>query len=166
MSANSAQALAAKTTALSSWLRENPETDFSQLVRTLFQRADFLFRASFAATSTIQLAEKLEARIETLKKTARIPSIPASLPPRILGVFTRQGAQWVTIGRELYDASSVFRNTMKQLQYSLDTLPESDRPDWTLIDELSASKEKSRIDTATIAQPLCTALCALPSRSA
>jgi nucleoside-diphosphate-sugar epimerase/malonyl CoA-acyl carrier protein transacylase/SAM-dependent methyltransferase/NAD(P)-dependent dehydrogenase (short-subunit alcohol dehydrogenase family) len=158
VSANSAQALAAKATALSSWLRENPNTDFSQLARTLFQRADFLFRASFAATSTIQLAEKLEARIEALKKTARIPSIPASLPPRILGIFTGQGAQWATMGRELYDASSVFRNTMKQLQYSLDTLPESDRPDWTLIDELSASKEKSRINTATIAQPLCTAL--------
>lgn len=158
LSANSAQALAAKATALASYLREHPATDLGQLARTLFRRADFLFRASFSAISTVQLAEKLEARADLLKKTVRIPAIPTALPPRILGVFTGQGAQWATMGRELYDASSVFRDTISKLQQSLDTLPESDRPNWSLINELSAAKDQSRVGIAAISQPLCTAL--------
>ncbi|KAH8810683.1 hypothetical protein F5884DRAFT_622925, partial [Xylogone sp. PMI_703] len=158
LSANSAQALAAKATALASYLRENPETDLVRLSRTLFRRGDFLFRAAFSAISAAQLIEKLEARIETLKKTVRIPAIPKSLPPRILGVFTGQGAQWATMGKELYEASSVFRKAINRLQQSLDTLPDTDRPDWKLIDELSAPKETSRVGIATISQPICTAL--------
>ena len=158
LSANSAQALAAKATSLAAYLRKHPDTDIDRLSRTMFQRADFLYRAAFAATSTAQLAEKLEARTEMLKKTSRIAAIPNHLPPRILGVFTGQGAQWATMGRELYDASPVFRKSMDRLQRSLDTLPHGERPDWTLIDELSLSKETSRIGQAAISQPLCTAL--------
>ncbi|KAJ4370703.1 hypothetical protein N0V83_005224 [Neocucurbitaria cava] len=158
LSANSAQALAATATALAGYLRENPHTDLGRLARTLFWRADFLFRASFSAISAAQLAEKLESRAAALKKTVRIPTIPKSLPPRILGVFTGQGAQWATMGRELYEASSVFRNALDRLQHSLDTLPDSDRPDWTLIDELAAPKETSRVGIAAISQPICTAL--------
>lgn len=158
LSANSAQALAAKATTLANYLRAYPDTDLGRLARTMFQRADFLFRASFSATSTAQLAEKLESRAEALKKTLRIPAIPKSLPPRILGVFTGQGAQWATMGKELYASSSVFRKTIDRLQQSLDTLPESDRPDFTLIDEMAAPKETSRVGVAAISQPICTAL--------
>ena len=158
LSANSAKALAAKASQLASYLRQHPDTDLGRLSRTLFQRADFLFRAAFSATSAEQLAEKLEARSEALKKTARIPLIPKSLPPRIFGVFTGQGAQWATMGSELYEASPVFRKTMDRLQHSLDTLPDGDRPDWTLIDELAAPKETSRVGMAAISQPICTAL--------
>jgi acyl transferase domain-containing protein/nucleoside-diphosphate-sugar epimerase/SAM-dependent methyltransferase/NAD(P)-dependent dehydrogenase (short-subunit alcohol dehydrogenase family) len=158
LSANSAQALAAKATALAGYLREHPNTDLVRLARTLFQRAEFLFRASFSATSAAQLAEKLESRAEALKKTARIPAIPKTLPPRILGVFTGQGAQWATMGRELYEASSVFRKAIDRMQQSLNALPDSDRPEWTLIDELSAPKETSRVGIAVISQPICTAL--------
>ncbi|KAF2122763.1 hypothetical protein BDV96DRAFT_561328 [Lophiotrema nucula] len=62
------------------------------------------------------------------------------------------------MGRELYQASDVFRTALDRLQQSLDSLPEGDRPDWTLIDELSAPKETSRVGRAAISQPLCTAL--------
>ena len=159
LSANSAQALTAKAIALAGYLRESPETDLVRLGRTLFRRNDsFLFRAAFSAMSTAQLIEKLEARSEMLKKTIRIPAIPKSLPPRIIGVFTGQGAQWATMGKELYEISFVFRRALNQLQQSLDTLPEADRPVWKLIDEISASKEKSRVGIAIISQPICTAL--------
>ncbi|KAH9865982.1 hypothetical protein J1614_008546 [Plenodomus biglobosus] len=158
LAANSAQALSAKATELAGYLRENPDTDLGRLTRTLFRRADFLFRASFSATSATQLALKLESRAEALKKTVRIPAIPKSLPPRILGVFTGQGAQWATMGEELYEISSVFRRAIDRLQHSLDTLSNSDRPDWTLIKELAAPKETSRVGIAAISQPICTAL--------
>ncbi|KAL9086280.1 MAG: hypothetical protein Q9165_007195 [Trypethelium subeluteriae] len=158
LSAHTGAALAASAGALASYLRAHPDPDLARLAHTLFRRTDFPFRAAFSATSAKQLADKLEAGIEALNKTPRITAIPESLPPRILGVFTGQGAQWATMGRELYPASAVFRTTMDRLQHSLDSLPKGDRPAWSLIDELSAPKETSRIGTAAISQPLCTAL--------
>ncbi|KAF2647846.1 hypothetical protein K491DRAFT_723083 [Lophiostoma macrostomum CBS 122681] len=158
LSANSAQALAAKATGLASYLREHVDTNLGQLSRTLFQKADFHFRAAFSATSVVQLAEKLEASTNTLKTASRIPAIPEAFPPRILGVFTGQGAQWATMGKELYEASTVFRTAMDRQQRSLDSLPESDRPVWRLVDELSAPRKSSRVGEAAISQPLCTAL--------
>ena len=158
LSANSPQALAAKAAELANYLRDHPDTDLGRLSRTLFQRSEFPFRASFSATSVAQLADKLETGTEALSKTSRIATIPNSLPPRILGVFTGQGAQWATMGWELYQASAVFRTSLDRQQRSLDTLPDGDRPDWSLIDELSAPKETSRVGIAAISQPLCTAL--------
>jgi acyl transferase domain-containing protein len=141
LSANSGQALAARAASLATYLQEHPDTNLDRLAYTLYQRPGFPFRASFSATSTAQLKKKLEANIATLKSSSRIPTIPESLPPRILGVFTGQGAQWATMGKELYYTSEVFRKTMDQMQHSLDNLPDGDGPKWSLIDELSASKE-------------------------
>ncbi|KAI5462039.1 hypothetical protein BGZ63DRAFT_463158 [Mariannaea sp. PMI_226] len=158
MSANSGQALAANVTALASYLRAHPETSLGRLAFTLFRRTDFPFRAAFTATSAEQLADKLEASKELLKSSSRTATISELLPPRILGVFTGQGAQWATMGRELYEASDVFRSAIIQMQRSLDSLPEKDRPDWSLKDQLFAPAETSRVSEAVVSQPLCTAL--------
>ena len=158
MSANSGQALAANAGALASYLRANPNTDLDQLAYTLFQRTDFPFRAAFSATSTEQLADKLDAGKESLKSSPRIASIPEQLPPRCLGVFTGQGAQWATMGKELYGASLPFSNAIDKMQRSLDSLPPKDRPDWSLVEQLEAPKETSRVGEAVVSQPICTAL--------
>ncbi len=158
ISANSGQALAAKAGALASYLQENPNTDLGRLAWTLFQRSSFPFRAAFSATSVKQLADKLDAGKDELKGSSRIATIPKSLPPRILGIFTGQGAQWATMGKDLYEASEVFRSAMDLMQHSLDSLPEGDRPKWSLIDELMAPVRTSRVNTAIVSQPLCTAL--------
>ncbi|KAH7127284.1 hypothetical protein EDB81DRAFT_907428 [Dactylonectria macrodidyma] len=158
LSANSGPALAASVTALASYLRANPDTDLGRLAYTLFQRTALPFRAAFSATSAKQLVDKLEVSKESLKSSSRTAVIPDSLPPRILGVFTGQGAQWATMGRELYEASDVFRSAIVQMQRSLDSLPEKDRPDWSLVNQLYAPAETSRVGEAVVSQPLCTAL--------
>jgi acyl transferase domain-containing protein len=94
LSANSGSALAASAGALATYLRAHPDTDLDQLAYTLFRRTEFPFRATFSATSVEQLADKLEAGKDSLKSSSRTATIPAVLPPRILGVFTGQGAQW------------------------------------------------------------------------
>lgn len=156
LSATSAQALAKKAAALATYLREHLDTHLGRLARTLFQRADVLsgFRVAFSATSAAQLANKLEK--SAASSAVKTPRIAAN--PRILGVFTGQGAQWATMGRELYSASSVFRASLDRCQRSLDTLLEADCPAWRLVDELSAPPETSPLASATVAQPLCTAL--------
>ncbi|CAK3779972.1 probable polyketide synthase [Lecanosticta acicola] len=158
LSANSAQALSAEAARLAGYVLEHGDIPLGRLSRTLFQRADFPFRSAFSATSTVQLADKLDGATESLKNTPRTAAIPDALPPRILGVFTGQGAQWPTMGIQLYKTSTVFRQTLDRLQESLDTLPAGDRPDWKIINELSAPKECSRIGLAAFSQPLCTAL--------
>lgn len=157
LSATSAQTLAARATDLRDYLEANPEVNLGRLARTLFLRADFPFRAAFSAASAQQLAVKLSAA--ALGKSPRTIAISDSLPPRILGVFTGQGAQWATMGAELYESSTVFRGAFFRMQESLDSLPDKqDRPTWSLVGELSAPAAKSRLSEASISQPLCTAL--------
>ena len=158
LSANSGPALATSAGALASYLRAHPDTDLGRLAYTLFRRTDFPFRAAFSATSVEQLADKLEAGKDALEGSSRTATIPEVLPARILGVFTGQGAQWATMGKELYGASYLFRSAIDQMQRSLDSLPAKDRPDWSLVDQLDASAETSRVGEAAVSQPLCTAL--------
>ncbi|KAJ5971601.1 PKS-NRPS protein [Penicillium vulpinum] len=76
--------------------------------------------------------------------------------PRILGIFTGQGAQWPTMGRELLRTSSVAQDIVQRLQGSLEKLP--DPPSWTLADQIQADHASSRLAEASVAQPLCTAV--------
>jgi acyl transferase domain-containing protein/SAM-dependent methyltransferase/NADP-dependent 3-hydroxy acid dehydrogenase YdfG len=165
LSAHSSAALAANASALASHLRAHPEkVDLTALAHTLFRRTPFAFRAAFSACSTAaQLASKLEEATKSLERQPSVKSVfPEALPPRILGIFTGQGAQWATMGRELYygaSASGTFRAAIDNMQQSLDTLPaEEDRPTWRLADQLFAEAGTSRVAEAAISQPLCTAL--------
>lgn len=158
LSANSGPALAANAGALAGYLRANPDTALDRLACTLFRRTDFPFRASFSAISAEQLVDKLEAGKDALKNSSRTATIPEALPPRILGVFTGQGAQWATMGKELYSTSDLFRSGIDQMQRSIDSLPAQHRPNWTLADQLNAPTGASRVGEAAVSQPLCTAL--------
>ncbi|PCD23184.1 hypothetical protein AU210_014707 [Fusarium oxysporum f. sp. radicis-cucumerinum] len=157
LSANSAHSLASRASQLCHYLEDNPETDLRCLSCTLFHRANFSFRAAFSATSVRQLIERLKTAV--LNKVPRTTSIADKIPPRILGVFTGQGAQWATMGVKLFESSNVFRSAFSRMQDSLDNLAVKDgRPSWSLIEELRASPSTSRIGEAAISQPICTAV--------
>ena len=158
LSANSATALSASAHALAGYLRTHGSTDLERLAYTLFRRTDFSFRTAFSATSVEQLVHKLESNSQSLKNTSRTAVTPHVAPPRILGVFTGQGAQWAAMGKELLSVSVQFRRAMDHMQQSLDSLPAKDRPGWTLIDQMNAPAEESRLGEAIVSQPLCTAL--------
>ena len=113
--------------------------------RTLFD-----WRATVQTTSSQELADALHA--------------PTLEPSRILQdqrlsfIFTGQGAQWYAMGRELISKYEIFRSTLDFLDLHLQSLGAS----WSLTDELLKSKETSRVNSAAIGQPLCTAIqCAL-----
>lgn len=78
-----------------------------------------------------------------------------SRPVRILGVFTGQGAQWPTMGRELIKSPFV-RKIVEDLDAQLQRLPELERPAWTLVDQLTCDASESRVAEAAYAQPLTT----------
>lgn len=117
-------------------------------------------KVAISARSIDGLLSKIDGLLETASRqpgtNMGVRTIPVT--PRILGVFTGQGAQWATMGRELIRSSTFVRERIQHLETSLATLPPSDRPSWHLQDELLADAETSRISEAELSQPLCTAI--------
>ncbi|KAG8528377.1 putative Hybrid PKS-NRPS biosynthetic cluster [Bacidia gigantensis] len=73
-------------------------------------------------------------------------------------VFTGQGAQFFSMGRQLIQQSPLFRQALDRCDSILQSLPEVDRPEWTCVGELLRTKEDSRVSQSTFSQPLCTAI--------
>lgn len=166
MSANSRSALREAVTALAERLKDTEESEINlaDLAFTLQMRRSVLpFKTSVSATTANELVERLESVLLASAGAESKPSwctdslqVTESLPPRILGVFTGQGAQWPMMGAGLYEKSAAFRTSMQELEKSLARLP--DPPKWSLIQELLAPTQTSRVHEAAISQPLCTAL--------
>lgn len=75
--------------------------------------------------------------------------------PNLSFVFTGQGAQWPTMGKDLVENYAEFKGDLAYLSNVLARLPHP--PSWNLIDELLKSESESRLNEAEFAQPLCTA---------
>ena len=157
-SAASDRSLLALLSKYSQFLILNPSVDMTGLAWTLLsKRSVFNHKASFTATSAVDLSSKLDIELSMREsgKSKAIVSRPPLKPKRILGIFTGQGAQWAAMGADLIAASSFAKDTVKALEESLASLPPEHRPIWSLSAELSAT---SRINEAAISQPLCTAI--------
>ncbi|KFY28750.1 hypothetical protein V491_00304 [Pseudogymnoascus sp. VKM F-3775] len=80
----------------------------------------------------------------------------ASRNTTIAFAFTGQGAQWPQMGYRLIQQYPIVRQTVEDLQASLDRLPTP--PEWRLLEELSKPANESRVQEAALSQPLCTAI--------
>ncbi|KAH8896247.1 PKS-NRPS hybrid [Thozetella sp. PMI_491] len=142
-------------------LGRNPSIGLRDLAYTLSSHRSVLpVRAAFAASSVPELARKLDSWLQdTDKKADTITIRPTNLTSkRILGVFTGQGAQWATMGRELLSSFPRVRAIIAELEQALQSLPVADRPNWSIAEELSSEEQHSRLSEAAISQPLCTAV--------
>ncbi|KAK1960815.1 PKS-NRPS hybrid [Colletotrichum sublineola] len=160
-SAASETALSEMMSGYNEYLKAHPDVDCRSLAFTLNQRRSTLEkRAVISATNLGSLQTKLEARIKQDSPSGGSMSGVKTLDrrPRILGVFTGQGAQWPRMGADMVVASPAARAIIEELEESLKTLPKEDRPSWSLVDELLAPRETSRMHQAIISQTLCTAV--------
>lgn len=156
LSAHSKTALTAAAASLAETLKGPEPVSLADLGYTLARRSQLQFSAAFSATTRDELVEKLEDAVKKGSFGTKATSVSEKLPLRILGVFTGQGAQWASMGAELYKSSALFRKTIHELEESLSELP--DGPSWSLSDQLLADKSRSKINQASVSQPLCTAL--------
>jgi hybrid polyketide synthase/nonribosomal peptide synthetase ACE1 len=161
----SERALAATLQNYLTHIQENKHCIFLQdLAWTLqYKRSQFHHRYALAASSIDDLeAGLLRALSSSDRKQEFGPIMHAKLQSRsnlrIMGIYTGQGAQWATMGKELIERSPYVRRIVERLDEALASLPATDRPDWKLREELLLGGEKSRISEAMLAQPLTTAI--------
>ena len=152
--ASSDRALSATLKSHAEYLQAHADINLRDVAYTLHSRRSILpKRAVLSATSLESLCDKLQS--EAINESKQdISTRPPAAKPRILGVFTGQGAQWARMGAELVETSPAARQVLEDLERSLMTLPPPDQPSWSIISELLEKKELSRLDQAEISQPL------------
>ncbi|KAI1387791.1 lovastatin nonaketide synthase [Hypoxylon trugodes] len=161
-SAKSRSALLGRLREASTYIKQNPSLDLDALSYTLrSKRSAFPVRIAFPSSSLERLLDGIGTQIVLAGDSLDSLGVQAlttnpDKPFTILGVFTGQGAQWATMGRELITHSQLFRQSLKRTEEALGTIPEA--PEWSILEELMAEDDRSRISEAQFSQPLCTAI--------
>ncbi len=137
------------------------------LAMTLYSRRSRLsFGTTIAASTASELCQKLEEKChnagdDTKQRAGIRPSFQYSSDrrqkPKILGIFTGQGAQSARMGAALIEQSIFCERIIDRLEARLAELPSAHRPAWSLKQELLRD-DAARVGQATLSQPLCTAL--------
>ncbi|KAE8409526.1 hypothetical protein BDV37DRAFT_78743 [Aspergillus pseudonomiae] len=158
LSAHTEQSLLGMIQAYSEYLKTNDSVDLKSLAWALLERRSvFPVRIAFSPGSQKDVIAQMDAAIERGRDAGtRLKILDLEAGPRILGVFTGQGAQWATMGRALILHSQLFRKTIEDLEQHLSELPHP--PSWSLKKEIMASPKTSRLEEAALSQPLCTAV--------
>ncbi|KAJ6095419.1 Acyl transferase/acyl hydrolase/lysophospholipase [Penicillium sp. IBT 16267x] len=157
-SASSEKSLSTTLGRYSDYLKEQAHVDLRDLSWTLNSRRSTLpVRVTISASNASDL-------ITRLNRAAQSPTdfTPASKTrnikhPKLLGIFTGQGAQWARMGAELL-GSTLGAECIARLDSALQNLPREHRPPWLLKDEILKDATSSRIGQALYSQSLCTAI--------
>lgn len=160
LSASSEHSLKSTMENLLHFLKTKPDIQLIDLAWTLLQRKSVLStRHSFSAQTISAACDLLASEIAALDSTKGLAThTNVRHKPRILGIFTGQGAQYPAMGRLLLTSVPYAREIIAQLDESLRTLPPQYRPDWTLQEELMLEGDASRVGNAAFSQPLCCAV--------
>ncbi|CAH0038987.1 unnamed protein product, partial [Clonostachys rhizophaga] len=167
-SASSASSLVAYLKRFCAYLEANSHKfRLRDLAYTLHSRRTRLpYAATFSASTVETLLAGVKEKLKGVREDGKTSAVvqlkrkenQVLHKPRLLGIFTGQGAQWAGMGSELIHGSERAAGIISKLEKRLACLPESDRPEWSLMEELLKTPETSRIGEASLSQPLCTAI--------
>ncbi|MCI0454467.1 MAG: type I polyketide synthase [Candidatus Dadabacteria bacterium] len=152
VSARSGEALQAFAHSLLGFLTDKTQSDFSLsdiCYTASLRRGHHDYRLAIATSSKEGLTEYLEAFLagETRLGMSSGRSIPGKSHKPVF-VFSGMGPQWWAMGRELLEEEPVFREAIEKCDELLRKYS-----DLSLLNELRADKECSRIHETQIAQP-------------
>ncbi|KAH9904493.1 hypothetical protein F4778DRAFT_790038 [Xylariomycetidae sp. FL2044] len=119
----------------------------TDLAWTLCNKRSILPWKSFVAGSSI---DELQAELRGLNQR---PLNPTESPTAVFA-FTGQGAQWKSMGAELFGHHQAFRDSILRADSYFMSLGST----WSLVDELYGSSPTFPIDHPSRAQPSCTAI--------
>lgn len=118
---------------------------------TAIRKPGFDHRMLFTGTSREEILAQLNDFIQDESEV--MPCQPVSKNPKIVMVFPGQGGQWLGMGRELLMKEKIFRDTILRCDAAFRKYV-----DWSLIDQLNATAETSRLQEINVIQP---AICAM-----
>ncbi|KAL8826449.1 MAG: hypothetical protein Q9191_003792 [Dirinaria sp. TL-2023a] len=144
-SANCAKPLTRMIDNYKPWVEKNQDK-IGDLAYTLACRREHLSHRAFAVVNSgVIESVSPHANLKTAKR------------PSIIMVFTGQGAQWPQMGRELMHSSKVFKSSIQSLDQYLQGI-DGVKPQYSIEEELRKPARKSRLSSAELSQPLCTAI--------
>lgn len=151
ISAKSAPALARCIKAYDRWCSMNPDVRMADIVQTAaLHRTHYEHRLAAVAQTPKQLEQLLESYLNNQNPEAVFcHSLEASKPAKIVFVFPGQGSQWLGMGRELFAKEAVFRQTIEACDLSI-----KEETGVSIIQELNADEETSRMSDIDVVQPL------------
>ena len=113
------------------------------------RRTHYEYRLALAARTHAELVESLEAfqrgELFPLDEAWRRQAAQA---PKLVFVFPGQGSQWVGMGRRLLQTESSFRASMERSDELI-----REQSGWSLLAELDADAEHSRLEEIDVVQP-------------
>ncbi|MCH7225867.1 SDR family NAD(P)-dependent oxidoreductase [Haloferula sp. A504] len=113
------------------------------------RRVQFMHRAVAVGRTRAELVEQLGLLAAGEAAPGVVEGTPMDFEhPGPVFVFSGQGPQWYAMGRDLLKHEPVFREVIERCDATMRRWG-----DWSLIEELSKSESKSRINETAIAQP-------------
>ncbi|KAK7748161.1 Type I Iterative PKS [Cytospora paraplurivora] len=162
-SAASEKSLVASLKAHLAYVSCNPQITAERVAWHLYNhRTAHTFRVFLVPGPSDPIAVTLGNLIHKAEKNSQIDTGIITRPkqsrqgPRILGIFTGQGAQYATMSKGLLQTSPVYRASIEALDAVLTSC--HDPPTWSLQQQILAGEQNSKVGVAEVAQPLCTAL--------
>lgn len=142
-SANTTKSLTRMIENYKQWIEKNPGK-VADLAYTLALRREHLTHRTYAIVSN--------GVVENAAQPTK-----AGKKPNVVMVFTGQGAQWPLMGKELLQSNETFKSAIRSLDGHLKTVM-GDAPTYNIEEELLKPARKSRLSSAELSQPLCTAV--------
>jgi acyl transferase domain-containing protein len=146
ISARSEEALVATAGQLAKHIERYPDLTLHDLGYTLGRRRSHLnYRRTVVVDSTADAREQLQAIADGGQVTANRAGPTA---PKVAFVCTGMGPQWWKMCRGLLDAYPAFTESILRSDREL-----SRHTDWSLVDEMRADENHSRMGETEVAQP-------------
>lgn len=152
LSAKSTPALKDYAKAYADVLKNNSTDLFPKIcAATAILKPSFDHRVLFSAKEKVDMVKALEDFIQEADDVT--PTKPLSSKEKVVMIFPGQGSQWLGMGRELFQEEPIFRA-------SIEACDKAFKPytDWSLIDQLHATPEQSRLTEIDVIQPALSAM--------
>ncbi|ONI89358.1 hypothetical protein ALI144C_05300 [Actinosynnema sp. ALI-1.44] len=127
----------------------SPTADLADIADAAARRTEQPYRLATVACSAAEVAETLAGYSRGEDPSAvHVPDAAALTRPKTVFVFPGQGPQWVGMGRELLRTEPAFHDAIREIDAAI-----ADQAGWSVVAELAAAEDESRLDRIDVVQP-------------